>query len=282
VKETVLSFGERGQLAGVLCEPEPQALKPGAPPVLFWNVGIQHHVGPYRIWVDLARQLASLGFRSFRFDLGNMGDSELSRGTPGSDVKDAMTALEKKLGARAFTLVGFCSSVDQLHEVGLEDPRVTGMVYVEGYAYRTRRYWQRYPLRYLSTVRWQNKLHYRLERFKLFDAKPDGGLDAVAAEGGAGAMFDRKYPEPAQLAADLKALTSRGVQLLLIYCGLDSTFAHPDQLMDLTGGEDLGERLKLVFMGGADHIFYRAEDRALAVGEICRWMQQTFPSVAQR
>jgi pimeloyl-ACP methyl ester carboxylesterase len=279
MKETAVSFGERGSLAGVLCEPEPQALRRGAPPVLLWNVGIQHHVGPYRIWVDLARQLATLGFRSLRFDLGNMGDSEVSRGSPASDVAEAMTALEKRLGIHEFTLVGFCSSVDQLHEVGLVDRRVTGMVYVEGYAYRTRRFWQRYPLRFLSTVRWQNKLQGRLEWTKLFD-KRDGELDAVALEGGAGAMFDRKYPEPEQLARDLKALTGRGVRLLLIYAGLDSTFAHPDQLLDLTGGEDLGDRLKLVFMGGADHIFYRADDRALAVGEICRWMTESFAGVA--
>jgi len=269
-----MSFGERGHLAGVLCEPEAAALKPQAPPVLMWNVGVQHHVGPYRIWVDLARSLAARGFRSLRFDLGNMGDSEVSRGTPGSDVADAMTALEKRLGRHEFTLVGFCSSVDQLHEVGLNDRRVTGMAYVEGYAYKTRRYWQRRPLRFLSTVFWQNKLYYRLKKSNLVENE-NGAMDAAELEGGAGVMFDRRYPAPEQFARDLDTLTARGVRLLLMYCGLDSTYSHPDQLLDLTKGKDFGDRLELVFMGGADHIFYRAEDRALAIASLVRWVEQS-------
>jgi hypothetical protein len=275
VNESAFSFGERGHLAGVLCEPAPRALKTGAPPVLLWNVGIQHHVGPYRIWVDLARALAAKGFRSLRFDLGNMGDSEPGRGTPGSDVADAMTALEKRLGQHEFTLVGFCSSVDQLHEVGLADRRVTGMAYVEGYAYKTRRYWQRFPLRFLSTVRWQNRLHYRLKRTKLFEAKA-AAMDAAELEGGAGAMLDRKVPSAEQFTNDLDTLTARGVRLLLMYAGLDSEYAHPDQLLDLTRGRDFGDRLELIYMGGADHIFYRAEDRALAVANLCRWVERPY------
>ncbi len=274
MKETVLSFGDRGHLAGVLCEPDAGALKARAAPVLVWNVGVQHHVGPYRIWVDLARALAAKGYRSLRFDLGNMGDSEASRGTPAADVGDAMTALEKRLGQREFTLVGFCSSVDQLHEVGLADPRVTSMAYVEGYAYKTRRYWQRWPLRFLSTVRWQNKLYYRLKDTKLFGDKKSGAIDAPELGGGAGVMFDRKYPTPEQFARDLDTLTARGVRLLLMYAGLDSTYSHPDQLLDLTQGRDFGDRLELVFMGGADHIFYRSEDRALAVSNLCSWVER--------
>jgi hypothetical protein len=275
VKETALTFGEQGHLAGILCEPDPKRARTGAPPVLLWNVGIQHRVGPYRIWVDLARRLAEGGFASLRFDLGGMGESEASRGSPAADLSEAMEALTRRLGASRFTLVGFCSSVDQLHEVGLKDPRVAGMVYVEGYAYRTRRFWLRYPFRFLSSVTWENRLKRRLKWNKLF--KRVGVMDAVEVEAGAGAMFDRKYPPKEQLKSDLEALTARGTQLLLIYVGLDSNFAHPDQLKDLVGDQDFGGRLKLVFMGGADHIFYRTEDRALAVAEISRWMSEAFP-----
>lgn len=276
MRETVFEFGEKGQLAGVLCEPDAGKVREGAPPVLLWNVGIQHHVGPYRIWVDLARALAALGFRSLRFDMGNMGDSGAGRGTPADDVVDAMNGLEKKLGAKEFTLVGYCSSVDQLHEVGLADRRVVGMVYVEGYAYKTRRFWQRYPLRWLSSMRWRNRLTYRLKWTKLFERK-HGAMDAMKVEGGAGLMLDRKGPEPEQLARDLAALADRGVQLFLLYVGLDSTFAHPQQLEDLVGDRAFGNRLRVAFMGGADHIFYRTEDRTLAVGEISRWVDGAFP-----
>lgn len=274
MKESVFSFGEKNALTGVWCEPA--APRPGAPPVLFWNVGVQHHVGPYRIWVDLARRLAELGFRSLRFDLGNMGDSGVTGQPPAADVTAAINAACKRLGTSKVALIGFCSSVDQLHEVGLADERAAAMIYVEGYAYRTRRYWARYPLRFLSTVRWQKRIATRMKWTRLFD-KTAGVMDAVEVEGGAGAMFDRRYPEPEQYVADLRRLSQRGTKVLLLYAGLDSSFAHPEQLHDLTGGRGLGDDVKLVFMGGVDHIFYRTEDRLLCIGELSRWLDQTFP-----
>lgn len=274
MRESVFSFGEKGHLTGIWCEPA--SPRPGAPPVLFWNVGVQHHVGPYRIWVELARRLAAAGFQSLRFDLGNMGDSEAGRGTPADDVRAAMGAVEKKHGASKLALVGFCSSVDQLHEVATSDPRVAAALYVEGYAYRTQRYWRRYPLRFLSSLRWQKRIARQLKWTKLFQ-KSALALDPMKVEGGAGAMFDRKYPTPEQFVTDLQAMTARGTKVLLLYAGLDTSFAHPDQLADLTGGRPLGPDVKIVHMGGADHIFYRAEDRLLAIGELERFLDSAFP-----
>jgi hypothetical protein len=274
VKETALSFGDKNHLTGILCEP---AVKRAAPPVLLWNVGIQHHVGPYRIWVDLARQLAAEGFTSLRFDLGGMGDSEIGRGDPATNLSDAMGMLEKRLGAKQFALIGFCSGVDQLHAVGLADPRVVAMAYVEGYAYRTRGFWLRYPLRFLSAPRWENRVKQRLSRLKLF-GRSAGVMDPVAVEaaGGAATMFERRYPEREQFGRDLGALADRGVKLLLIYCGLDSSLAHENDFAEMVG-PGVRERVELIRMGGADHIFYRSEDRLLAVTTLTQWLSRTYP-----
>jgi hypothetical protein len=274
VKETALNFGDKGHLTGILCEP---AVRREAPPVLLWNVGIQHHVGPYRIWVDLARRLSAEGFASLRFDLGGMGDSEVGRGDPAANLSDAMALLEKRLGAKQFALVGFCSGVDQLHPVGLADPRVVAMAYVEGYAYRTRRWWLRYPLRFLSAPRWESRLKQRLSRLKRF-GRSAGVMDPVAVEaaGGAAAMFERHYPEREQFGKDLVSLADRGVKLLLIYCGLDSSLAHENDFDDMAGG-GVRERVELVRMGGADHIFYRVEDRVLALATLVQWLSRCYP-----
>jgi pimeloyl-ACP methyl ester carboxylesterase len=43
--------------------------------VVFFNAGILDHVGPSRLWVELSRRWAALGFRSYRFDLSGIGDS---------------------------------------------------------------------------------------------------------------------------------------------------------------------------------------------------------------
>jgi alpha-beta hydrolase superfamily lysophospholipase len=71
VVERLSFFGSAG-LFGVVTEP---AFNGGLPPVVLLNVGLLHHVGPGRLWVDLAREWASKGIRVLRFDLGGIGES---------------------------------------------------------------------------------------------------------------------------------------------------------------------------------------------------------------
>ena len=59
IVEELLSFGEGDNLAGVYCAP-PTAERTGTGLVLL-NAGLLHKVGPFRMWVDLARRLASRG-----------------------------------------------------------------------------------------------------------------------------------------------------------------------------------------------------------------------------
>ena len=128
--ERVLSFGGSGSLHGVLTEPAPEDRLDGVPAVLFWNVGTNHHVGPHRVYVDLARRLAQLGFTSLRFDTSGLGDSAASRDDTRpdaernvADVREAMLTVKKQRGFERFVLVGFCSSVDAAHAVGVAGAR---------------------------------------------------------------------------------------------------------------------------------------------------------------
>ena len=62
-----------GDLVGVLTE-VPDDLGTG-PTAILLNVANQHHIGPNRLWVELARQWASDGIRALRVDLSGLGDS---------------------------------------------------------------------------------------------------------------------------------------------------------------------------------------------------------------
>jgi len=171
MKEHAVSFGAAGNLAGILCE----ARQPvgGAPLALMWNVGIHHRVGAYRIWVRPRAQAGGRGLlepavRSLgQWATATRGAARKKTRTRAVDLDEAMGS---RRGARAiatFAPIGFCSGIDQLHALGLRDPRVVAMGYVEGYAWKTRGYYMRYPLRYLRGTLWRDRLEHLSERKQL-------------------------------------------------------------------------------------------------------------------
>jgi dienelactone hydrolase len=48
---------------------------PEGPVFLFVSLANEHRIGPGRLWVELSRHMATLGFQSVRLDLGGAGDS---------------------------------------------------------------------------------------------------------------------------------------------------------------------------------------------------------------
>jgi len=283
MREHAVSFGASGNLSGILCEPQRPIA--GAPAALMWNVGIHHRVGAFRIWVDLARKLAAAGFTSLRFVLSGMGDSEVRRGAPEDverkeDLDEAMAFMTKRTGVSTFAPIAFCSGIDQLHSLGLRDERIVAMGYIEGYAWRTRGFYLRYPLRYLRGTLWRDRLEHlserkALQRFRRF-LKPKEALavDPGTAEEAAGAgasMFARHRPGQEQFAADLRTLRARDVKLFFAYFGLETDFTYSGQFVEMTGIKP-DRDVRLFFLGGADHILYRTQDRALTVAETAAWL----------
>ncbi len=71
IHERAVRLGEIG-LFGITTTPDGGG---SGPWMMFVNVATEHHIGPGRLWVDLARAWARHGFRSVRFDLSGVGDS---------------------------------------------------------------------------------------------------------------------------------------------------------------------------------------------------------------
>jgi pimeloyl-ACP methyl ester carboxylesterase len=108
-----------------------------APLIILNNVGANHHVGCNRLYVDFARQWASLGFSTLRFDLVGIGDSPLQGGRrendvySGSGIADAGRALDWLADARGyhrFLLAGICSGAYVSYYAALADARVEGVM----------------------------------------------------------------------------------------------------------------------------------------------------------
>ena len=84
VAERAMRFGDSGRLFGVLSEPASSGASDLA--VVITNTGANCRVGPNRLGVTLARQLASRGHAVLRMDLGGIGDSAVAEGTSENDL----------------------------------------------------------------------------------------------------------------------------------------------------------------------------------------------------
>lgn len=284
MNEYAVTFGPANRLTGVLCEPDPGRAPVDAPMILTWNVGVNHHVGPYRFSVDLARALARAGLSSLRFDISGLGDSDartdalLEHERALTDVGDAMTFLERRYRRRRFILVGFCSGVDAAHGVAVRDERVEGVCFIEGYTFRTRGFLVRYPLRYFELARWvrfatrnmpsvlrELPLFRELGRFSRAFSKEDR-------------VFVRSAPSPESLRGDYDAMAARGTRQLFVYMGRSDYYNHPRQFLEFTGMRALPSTTEVLFLPRADHTLFRVADRAQVIGRIAAWAAESAPS----
>jgi hypothetical protein len=276
VREKVFAFGTDQCLVGVLCEPDPNHKRPGAPAVILSNVGINSRIGPFRIWVDLSRALAARGFAVLRFDLSGLGDSEARRDTRNelerhaSDVREAMDFLLQKKDVHTFVLIGLCSGVDQVHAVSLADERVVGAVHLDGYNYRTPGYYlRRFAVEPFNRHRWRAFLNRRL---RLLQRDQSERREVGEAQ----EIYVRDYPSPEQLANDLERLLARGTQLLFIYSGTQSDYRYASQFYDMFPGHDFRGRIPVDYYERADHTFSVVADRAALVSRLGGWMDGAF------
>ncbi len=256
-------------LIGVACQPDQP--RPDAPGFLFWNVGLNHRVGPSRGWVELARALAARGFASLRFDLSGFGDSLARRDTRSEaerallDVRSAMGFLEAQRACQRFVLVANCSGVDSLHATVLGDERVVGAVSIDGYAYRNRGYrWRRILAKGLQPSRWLR----RFRRWRLARA-------AVARSTRREPVWQRDLPTRERFASDLALLVARRVQLLFVFTsGVDNQYNHRTQFHDTFGHHS---EAAVLFFPRADHLFSRLADRQALIAAVCAWVEARFP-----
>jgi alpha-beta hydrolase superfamily lysophospholipase len=137
--EVAVRFGEDKHLFGIVTRPISKGGGNSTIGVLFTSVGAIHHVGPGRLHVSLARQLAKVGVPALRFDLAGLGDSLPSRGAVEnrlyapdavSDVQSAMSCLEAASGVSRFVVVGVCAGGHAAYHAAVLDRRVCALIAV--------------------------------------------------------------------------------------------------------------------------------------------------------
>lgn len=284
MKETAVCFGTTRSLSGVLTEPSRD--QGGRPAVLLLNAGLLHRVGPNRLYVTLARRLAAAGFPVLRFDFSGLGESESRRDeltieqSTLAEGREAMDFLVSLGIADRFVPMGLCAGAENAHRIAVQDPRVSGAVMIDGYAYRTAGFYLRHLGRRVTSGRtWRNFLTGQSGWRRTFRGVLAGGDDAPANGAAAGGLnFLRVFPPKAVCKAELEGLLARPVDLFLLYTGggMEDYYNYPTQFGDAFPALRDHPRIRVQFIASADHTFTLRSDQEQLVSSIASWAEATW------
>ena len=277
--ERIVRIGAETPLTGVVCEPGPGDT--GRPTLLILNSGVMHHVGPCRLGVLVSRHLAQhLGVRSLRFDFSSVGDSparpttlsvaELHR----SQIREVMDHCAEARGCQRFILFGLCSGAHDALDVAVHEPRVEGIVQVDGWCFPTwRSYLSAYAPKLLSPSSWA--------RFVKRSVRSGGQPTAGPGRGSEGAHFEVPDLGPDlerdRVARDLGVVTARGVRQLTIFVGEKLEYNHPNQYLECFSEVPFGDLLELHYWPDATHILAEPTSRDRTLSVLSDWITQNFP-----
>lgn len=257
--ERLVRFGPSAQGLGILAAPPDPA---GGPVLLLPSAGLQPRSGPFRLHVALAERLAAEGVRTFRFDVPGVG--EAARDT-GFDARAAAVAaidvLEREHGARAFAIGGVCSAADLGWATAVADPRVSGLLALDGIAFKGPWY------SFARTVDRLRRVPGEWRRM-LRDARtrPAGGVESLDS-----ADF-RDWPTLDEARGEFAQLVERDVRMLWIYTGgYTDRFLHARQFAWMFGAASSRSCVALHYWPDCDHTFYARTHRERLVERIGDW-----------
>lgn len=260
--ETLVQFGPRNQLVGILSEGSP-----GAPVLVLPNSGIVPRAGLFRLHVELARALEALGVATFRFDLPGVGEAPR---IAGCDDRQAMRAaldhLASQYGRSHFVVGGVCSAADLGWRLAVDDPRVVGALLLDAVTFTGP--W--FHLQRIASVLRRSPAKWPGIVQRLFARLRAAHPAAVASD-------YRDWPDRKLARAQLAALVARKVQLLWIYTGgVSERFLHPREFYWAFGSAARDPCNTLDHWPDCDHTFYTRAHRDRLLGTISNWFRTRF------
>ena len=281
MQESVCNFGPDGGLLGILTTPDDDLKKDDAPIALILNAGIVHRVGPFRLNVDIARELAARGFSAMRIDLSGLGDSAPRTGKLESenraelDVSDAIDFLTEKTGVKEFVLLGLCSGACNAHKASVKDERIVGSVFMDGIVFRTVGYYLRQHLvRYMRPRFWRNAIKRRLTQT---NSNSEGAGQSLAES----EFFNADAFTVDGVVKDLNKLLGRGVQMLFLYTHGYDDICGRSQFKEMYGFQPDNEQLQVEYYPKSEHTFRLIENRKVVCERVSDWFENRFGKVAE-
>ena len=289
MKELCCSFGDGGHLAGIITEPRDAH---GDTLVVLVNAGLVPKHGPYRLYALLARRLAQEGIRTLRFDLGDIGDSQpahvgmaLEQRTQ-LEIGAAVQMVCERFSPRRVVLGGLCSGAEDSYRYAATDPRISGVIMIDPFAYPTAGWrWRdalyRIVRRSLLTLGLRRPGDHTFVRlFRKALAQPEGrvassGALAIRPESSGPAHLNYRHMAHAQASGILTSLVARGTRLHFIYTGgARPRFNHAGQLAAMFQELDFRDRVSLDYFPHLEHMQPLHSERLTLIEAISKFLAQ--------
>lgn len=262
----LVTFGPDQRLVGILSG-DPAST---APVLVLPSAGLIPRVGPFRLHVELAERLAPHGIRTFRFDTPGVGEAPR---LPGCDTHEATLAaldhLARHYGVDRFVVGGVCSAADLGWATATRDPRVVGMLMLDGISFTG--FWFHFA-RIVGALQRGPRAWFGIAGRLL-------GRTAASAAAAAGAgrlpfvASERGWPARAEARRQFAALVRRGARSLWIYTGgYADLFLDPRQFTAMFGRAARDPRVTMHYWPDCDHTFYARAHRDRLLATIEHWM----------
>lgn len=233
------------------------------------NAGLLHRVGPFRLYVDIARRIAGAGFPSIRLDLSGKGDSDALTGVSLAEatmanVSAATKRLEKETGVKKFVIGGLCSGADDALQIAGQLDGVAGLLMFDGYAPKTACYYaHRYLPKLFSAESWLSRLRPSFGQARE-NAEDIGGL--------------RNWGTPREMMERYRGLVENGTHVLAVFSGwADNSYVYASQLTNTIGHPRASDLVSELHFSDATHLFHMSEHRRMAVDGVVKWADRIFP-----
>ncbi len=259
----IVRFGPERQLTGILTGDQ-------GPVLILPNAGLIPRAGPFRLHVELAEHLRSLGVRTFRFDVPGVGEAPRLSGFSAPDaIIAAMDALAAAHGPSRFIVGGVCSAADWGWRAAVRDARVQGLVMLDGLSFMGPWYTLARYGKALRRAPWQwlgvfARLLKRLPR-------------AFAARGAGQPAFEdyRDWPDQQQAREQFSSLVARGTRSLWIYTGgYSDRFLDPRQFQWSFGQAVADPSVSMRYWPDCDHTFFARAHRDRLIQTLGAWLSE--------
>jgi alpha-beta hydrolase superfamily lysophospholipase len=268
-QERGVRFGPADRLFGILTAPNSVST---APAVILLNTGIEYRVGPHRLYVPLARELAARGHVVLRYDLGGIGDSAPPPGAAENvaypahaldDAREAIAFVSKQAPGRRVILAGLCSGAWHAFCAAKDGLQVDGIVSVNPPLYlrdRAPKTTQKpeyqeigsYRRALRDPARWRKVLRGRSAYWSF--VRFAGAYVKWKTSGWLGAAFGGRLLDG--LARDLNAITARGVTSLFVFSSGDTGLEYfRIQGEPALRRRHVRKRIRHIVVDGAGHTF---------------------------